>query len=168
MWIGGFLTCRQQLSVFMELNMSQNFFSNTSCKIIMGFLLRDAAQTCFDNISFCVSHFVTLRCDEFPDICNVSNARLPWGKGEDIKKAWDHVDIILFIAPSPSTMVCHAQSQAKKQHDASRLSEVWSWTWWTPNDQVQVQIWVDLDPNYRSRSSWWVDQTRTEHCREYS
>ena len=66
-----------QLSVFMKLNMSQNFFSSTSCKIIMGFLLRDVVQTCFDNIPFCVSHFVTLRCDEFPDICNVSNARLP-------------------------------------------------------------------------------------------
>ena len=40
-----------------------------------------------------------------------------------------------------------------------RLSEVRSWTWQTPNVWVQVQIWVDLDLNYRSRSSWWVDQT---------
>ena len=24
----------------------------------------------------------------------------------------------------------------------------------TTNVQVQVQIWVDLDPNYKSRSSW--------------
>ena len=29
----------------------------------------------------------------------------------------------------------------------------------TPNVRVQVQIWVDLDPNYRSRSGWWVDWT---------
>ena len=47
-----------------------------------------------------------------------------------------------------------------------RLSEVRSWTWQTPNVWVQVQIWVDLDLNYRSWSSWWVDQTRTKPCCE--